>query len=364
MSRRDYYEILGIARNASAEEIKKAYRQAALKFHPDRNPGDLESEEKFKEASMAYEALSDPVKRQRYDQFGEAGLSGTGFHPFHDVEDIFSSFGDIFEDFFGFGTSRRTRSRAQRGRDLSLELEITFEEACFGVERTVEIRRHETCEKCSGNGMMPGSSRKECPRCRGTGRMGQNTGLFMITTTCSECRGEGSVVSDPCKSCEGLGKKNQKKKLSIKVPAGVDDGNRLALQGEGEAGEMGGPAGDLYVLLHVKPHHSLTREGTTLHAEKQISMTLASLGGEVDIETLEGSATIQVPKGTDTGGTVVIEEAGVPSLKSKKRGKLVVHLVVQTPKNLTQRQEEILREFGEIGGEAAPKQKKKKGFFI
>lgn len=362
-AKRDYYEILGVARNASPDEIKKAFRQAALNHHPDRNPGDNKAEESFKEAAEAYEVLSDPEKRTRYDHYGHEGVGGV--HPFNDVEDIFSSFGDIFEGFFGFGPSRRPRSRVKRGRDLSIEIEISFEEACFGVEKTIEIARNERCADCEGQGMEPGSSRKSCPHCHGTGQVGRSHGFFTIQTTCGDCQGQGSVVTNPCRSCRGQGRIARRKKISVKVPPGVDDGTRLVLQGEGEAGESGGGSGDLYVFLHVRPHERFEREGTTIYSEHTVPFVTAALGGEVQVETLDGKKEIRVPKGSDTGDTVILEGAGVPELRShaKKRGDHVVRLIIKTPKNLNAKQEALLREFAALTGEGTGSAKKKKGIF-
>lgn len=360
--KRDYYEVLGVSREASAEELKKAYRQAALQYHPDRNPNNPEAEELFKEASHAYEVLSDPQKRERYHRFGPEGVQGG----FHDVEDIFSSFGDIFEDFFGFGPSRRGGRRARRGHDLSLEVEVSFEEACFGVEKSLEVGKHDPCQTCEGQGMAPGSTRKVCSGCRGTGQTGRSHGFFTITSTCGQCQGTGSLVSDFCKKCGGEGRIALRKKLSVKVPPGVDDGTRLVLQGEGECGQEGGGTGDLYILIRVRPHDLFERDGNTIYSEESISFVTATLGGEIDTETLDGQTKIRVPKGTDSGDTIIIEEAGVPHLKSKKRGDHVVRLIVKTPKHITEKQEELLKQFADLSGEnISPnsKGKKKKGFF-
>ena len=362
---RDYYEILGVEKTVSTDELKKAYRKAALKYHPDHNREDPDAEEKFKEASTAYEVLSDPDKRARYDRFGPEGVQGAGFS---NAEDIFSSFGDIFEDFFGiggFGPSRRGGKRSRRGRDLSLEIEIDFKEACFGVEESVEIQRLEGCEACQGQGMEPGSDRKSCPTCRGSGQVARGNGFFTIASTCHQCQGAGSIVTHPCKTCHGEGRKMVRKKLDVKIPAGIDDGNRLVLQGEGEGGTDSGGRGDLYILVHVRPHERFQREGVTLHVQEDISMVTAALGGEIEIETLEAHTKIKVPKGTDTGDTVVVEEEGVPHMKSKSRGDLVVHFKVNTPKHLNAHQEELLKQFAETMGEPTAKSqpKKKKGFF-
>lgn len=374
-TKRDYYEILGVAKGATAEELKKAYRQLALKFHPDRNPGDHQAEEHFKEAAEAYEVLSDGEKRALYDRFGHAAFrnGAGGGQPFQDVDDIFSSFGDLFEDFFGFGPGRRSgggRTRVRRGRDLSSEVELTFEEACFGVEKKIDVDRREHCEDCHGMGAAPGSERKTCPSCRGSGQVGRSQGFFTVTTTCGQCRGEGSIVSDPCKTCHGAGLIARHKKMTVKVPPGVDDGIRLVLQGEGEAGESGGGPGDLYVFLHVARHEKFEREGKTIYSEEVVTMTRAALGGEIEVETLDGKQVIRVPKGAETGDTVIIEGLGVPELKSQsksRRGDHVVRLVVKTPKHLTARQEELLKEFAELSGETseggASHKKKKKGFF-
>lgn len=354
MKKRDYYDLLGVTRDAGPEEVKKAYREAALKYHPDRNPGDQKAEESFKLASEAYEVLSDPQKREIYDRFGEAGLSGTGFHHFTDVDDIFATFGDVFEDFFGFGPSRRARSRARRGRDLSLEVEIAFEEGCFGVEKKLDVTKKERCETCEGKGTASGSSRSVCPHCRGSGQMGRSQGFFTITTTCSQCQGEGSIITNPCRDCGGEGRKAAHKKLTVKIPAGVDDGTRLVLQSEGEAGEQGGGPGDLYLFLHVRPHESFVRDGENIYSEEPISFVMAALGGEIEVDTIHGKTKIRVPRGTETGDTVIIEESGVPHFKSRKRGDHVVKLIVKTPKHLTSKQEELLREFAALS---------KKGFF-
>lgn len=362
MPEKDFYALLGVARNASPGEIKKAYRQAALQYHPDRNPGDKESEEKFKKVSEAYEALSDPQKRQLYDQYGEAGLSGTGFHHYTDVEDIFSSFGDIFQDFFGFGSSQRGRGRGSRGQDLSVEVEISFEEACFGVESPLEISKRGRCNVCHGSGAAEGSSKKTCSLCGGFGQVTRSQGFFAVTSTCPQCHGQGSVIDHPCRECRGAGVVEVTKKLTVKVPPGVDEGMRLVLQGEGEVGTGGGSSGDLYVFLRVRPHEHFKRDGDTVYSEKVISMVTAALGGEVPVETLEGEKMIQIEKGTDSGDTVVIEGLGVPHLKSKRRGDHVVRLMVQTPKDLNRKQEQLLREFAALGGEAVTT-KKKKGFF-
>lgn len=358
MTKRDYYEVLGVSRDADREEIKKAYRQAALKYHPDRNLGNKEVEERFKEASEAYEALSDPETRRRYDQFGHAGLSGTGFHPFTDVEDIFASFGDLFDEFFGLGGVGRARGRARRGADLSLEVEVALQEAYAGVERTVEIERQEHCASCNGSGAASGTGRRTCPQCRGSGQVGRSRGFFMIATTCDECRGEGTTLTDPCRDCRGTGRVRRQRKLHLKIPPGVETGTQLLLRGEGEAGAG---RGDLYVFVRVRPDPMFTREGTTLTTDVSISFPVAALGGEVEVPTMTRPSRIQVPRGMETGETVVLEGQGFPHLHSKKRGDLVVRFIVKTPKHLNKREEELLRGLAEISGEAV--RPKKKGLF-
>ncbi|MBI2082882.1 MAG: molecular chaperone DnaJ [Deltaproteobacteria bacterium] len=362
MTKKDYYHVLGLSRDADSEEVKKAYRQAALQHHPDRNPDNKESEEKFKEAAEAYEVLSDPEKRQRYDQYGHAGLSGTGFHHFTDVDDIFASFGDLFEDFFGFGPSRHARGRGHRGGDLSAEVSVTLEEAFAGCEKKIEVARLEKCDACHGSGAEAGSSRRSCTRCHGSGQVTRNQGFFMIATTCNVCHGAGSVLENPCRECKGEGRKKVHKKLSVKIPPGVDTGTQLLLQREGEAGLEGGEKGDLYVFIEVQPHERFIREGHIVHTKLPISFVQAALGGEVEVETLDGGRKIEVPKGTETGGKIILEGLGFPDLRRKERGDFVVHFEVKIPRHLTKKQEQLLEEFALLSGEKAERPKKK-GFF-
>lgn len=366
MAKRDYYEVLGLSRTASGDEIKKAYRQAALKFHPDRNPGDKTAEDKFKEAAEAYEVLSDTQKKQRYDQFGTEGLGGTGFHPFTNVDDVFSSFGDIFGDFFGTpsrGGGGRQRSRTRRGSDLSCEVGIDFMEACTGTEKKVEITKREKCGTCHGSGAAAGSKRETCARCHGSGQVGSSHGFFTISSTCDRCQGEGTTLSHPCSDCHGSGLIRRTKKLSIKVPAGVDNGIRLVLQGEGEPGHDNGPSGDLYVFVRVGDHPFFKRSEEDLYCEVPVSFVQATLGGEIEVATLEGMEKVKIPKGIETGETIRLKGKGVSHLRSKKRGDQIIRVVVKTPKQLTTKQEELLREFGSLSGEEVSKNNKKKGFF-
>jgi len=360
---KDYYEILGVTRSATQEEIKKAYRKMALKYHPDRNPDNKEAEEKFKEASEAYEVLSDPEKRQIYDQFGHEGLRGTGFTGFRGFEDIFSSFGDIFGDFFGFGG--RPRSGPIRGDDLRYDLEISFEEAAFGKEVELEIPRTVKCEACGGSGAKPGTRPIPCPACGGRGQVTRSQGFFSISTTCPTCQGTGQIIPEPCSACQGTGRVKQKRKVSLKIPAGVDTGSRLRLRGEGEAGGRGGPPGDLYVVIHVTPHESFERNGDDIFCKIPISFTTASLGGKIEVPTLDGSETIQIKRGTQSGEVFRLKGKGFPRLQGYGRGDEIIQVTVSVPKKLTKRQEELLREFAAIEGDniSSSNTRGEKGFF-
>ena len=344
---KDYYKVLGVSRDASEEEIKKAYRKIAMQYHPDRNPGNKEAEEKFKIVSEACEVLRDPEKRRVYDQYGIEGLKGTGFTGFRGFEDIFSAFGDIFEDFFGLGTSQRRRGRA--GADLRYDLKISFYDAAFGKETEIEIPQSVLCEACSGTGAKPGTYPVDCPSCRGTGQVTRSQGFFTISTTCSQCRGEGRVIQHPCKECRGLGKVRRNKHISIKLPPGVDTGSKLRVRGEGETGEKGGPAGDLFVVIYVEPHEFFTREGDEIICQIPISFPQAALGTEIEVPTLNGTRVLTIPKGTESGGVFRLKGEGFPRLRGHGRGDEIVQVIVKTPKNLTKRQEELLLEFEEQG---------------
>ena len=343
----DYYEILEITRSAGPDEIKRAYRKKAMDHHPDRNPGNKEAEEKFKLAAEAYEVLSDSDKRQRYDRYGHAGLSGTGFHHFTDVDDIFSSFGDIFEEFFGFGGPMRSgRGRAApQGVDLSYELIIDFEEAIFGVERTIEFQRNDKCDGCDGTGAAEGSKRQTCPQCHGQGQVQVSQGFFMVRSTCPQCRGVGTWVDDPCKKCRGCGLMERPRSLKVTVPPGVDDRTRLVLRGEGEVGAAGHPPGDLYVIIRIREHEHFIRDGQDLHADLEIPMIRAVLGGAMEVETLHGRDAIDIPKGAQTGQQVRLKGAGVPHVRNGKKGDAIFHLYVKTPEKLTRKQIKLLEEF-------------------
>jgi len=348
MEEKDYYKILGVSRNATEDEIKKAYRKMALQYHPDRNPGNKEAEEKFKLASEAYEVLRDPEKREIYDHYGIEGLKGTGFTGFRGFEDIFSAFSDIFDDFFGFGTGYRRKTRPRPGADLRYDLKISFFDAAFGKETEIEIPKNVTCEACYGTGAKSGTYPTTCPNCRGTGQVTRSQGFFTISTTCTQCHGEGKVILNPCKECRGTGKVRKNKKIQIKIPPGVDTGSKLRIRGEGEEGERGGPPGDLFVFIYVEPHEFFQRDGDDIICQIPISFAQAALGAEIEIPTLNGKRTITIPKGTESGEIFKIKGEGFPRIKGHGKGDLVVQVIVKTPKNLTKRQEELLREFEEI----------------
>ncbi len=350
---KDYYQILGVGRNATAEEIKKAYRQLALKYHPDRNPGDKAAEEKFKEASEAYEVLRDPEKRRLYDQYGHEGLRDSGFTGFRDFGDIFGAFGDIFEDLFGFRDARRAWSGPQAGADRRFDLEIDFLDAARGTEVTVEIPRNVNCSTCGGSGLRPGSRKTVCPVCGGRGQVTQTHGFLRISTTCSRCQGMGEFIADPCPACRGQGRQVEKKKLAIKIPPGVDNGVHLVMAGEGDAGVRGGPPGDLYIVVHVRPHPLFRRVGDHLVLTLPISFTQAALGGTVSIPTLDGNRELQIPAGSQPGETIILKGEGIPHLKGHGRGDLQVELNVVIPRHLSERQRQLLQEFAASEGSRA-----------
>jgi molecular chaperone DnaJ len=350
--KRDYYEVLGVARGASEQEIKSAYRKLALQFHPDRNPNNPDAEEKFKECSEAYAVLADGDKRAAYDRYGHAGVSGAGAAAGFDPA-IFQDFSDLFGDFFGFGEmfgggGGRRRSRAQRGADLREDVTLDFEEAVFGTETKVTVRRHEACEECRGSGAAAGKAPVTCRSCAGHGQVRYQQGFFSIARTCPTCQGTGSVITDPCPKCKGEGRVLRQRTIDAKVPAGVEDGTRIRFAGLGEAGTFGGPAGDLYVVLHVKEHSFFEREGNDLYCVMPISFTQAALGTEIVVPTLEGEHTLKIPEGTQSGTTLRIRNKGVPVLNGHGKGDLFVEVRVQTPSKLTKRQRELLQELDGI----------------
>ncbi len=347
-TKRDYYEILGVSHNADDNEIKASYRKLALKYHPDRNPGDKEAEEKFKEAAEAYEVLRDPEKRNIYDQYGHEGLQGTGFSGFGGFEDIFSSFGDIFDEFFGFGGRRRSRTGARRGADLRYDLAVSFMDAAFGVETEIEIEKLENCPTCEATGCEPGTSPEHCRYCGGSGQISRSQGFFSIRTTCSHCRGQGRMIPHPCKECHGIGRVERKKKVSVKMPAGVDTGSRLRLTGEGESGIRGGPPGDLYIYVSVRPHEFFKRNNSDVICQIPISFVQAALGDEIDVPTLNGQKKLRIPKGTQPGDVFRFRGEGIPSLRGYGRGDQIIQVMVKTPTGLSKKQEKLLQEFAKL----------------
>jgi len=347
-TKKDYYEILGVQRDASNDELKSSYRKLALKFHPDRNPGDKAAEDQFKEAAEAYEVLRDPEKRGLYDQYGHAGLEGSGFSGFGGFEDIFSSFGDIFEDFFGFSGRRRSGSRAQRGSDLRYDLTLGFMEAAFGIETEINIEKMETCPTCNGDRCEPGTGPESCRQCGGMGQITRNQGFFTVRSTCPVCRGEGQAIPNPCTGCRGSGQVAVAKKVSVKIPAGVDNGSRLRLTGEGEPGRRGGPQGDLYVFIYVEEHAFFQRRDSDIICTVPISFVQAALGDKIKVATLNGDKKLPIPKGTQPGDVLYFKGEGIPSLRTGRRGDQVIQVEIKTPTHLSKRQETLLREFAEL----------------
>ena len=347
-TKRDYYEILSVSRNASDAELKAAYRKLALKYHPDRNPNDQKAEEKFKEAAEAYEVLRDSQKRSLYDQYGHAGLENTGFSGFGGFEDIFSSFGDIFEDFFGFTSRRSSRSRAMSGANLRYDISLEFMEAVFGIETEIEIEKREICPDCGGNGCEKDSEPESCRHCNGTGQVSRSQGFFTVRTTCPTCRGNGQIIPHPCPKCRGTGLVMANKKVAVKIPAGVDNGSRLRLTGEGEPGVFGGPPGDLYVFIHVEPHDFFKRRDTDIICEIPISFVQAALGDKIEVPTLNGDKTLKIPKGTQPGDIFYFHGEGIPSLRTSQRGDQIIQVDIKTPTHLSKKQEALLKEFAKL----------------
>lgn len=359
-AKRDYYEILGVQKGASVDEIKRSYRNLALKYHPDRVSPDKkkEAEEKFKEISEAYAVLSDPQKRSQYDQFGHAGIDSR-----YTYEDIFkgadfgsifedlgfggSIFGDIFEDLgiFGGSFSSGRRRGPRRGRDLEYEVEISFEDAAFGVKKTINVPRYDTCDVCKGEGAKPGTKKTTCSTCGGKGQILQSTGFFSITQTCPDCRGEGTIIKNPCTKCAGSGKVRLTKRIEVGIPAGVDTGSRLRVQGEGEAGSKGGPRGDLYIYINVKDHPIFERHGYDIICEVPISFPIAALGGEVEVPTLNGKVMMKIPEGTQSGKIFRLAQKGIKRLRGYGSGDQLVRIIVETPAHLNSEQKHILKEF-------------------
>lgn len=365
MAKRDYYEVLGVTKTSSADEIKKAYRKMAVKYHPDKNPGDKEAEDKFKEASEAYEILSDPQKKAAYDQYGHAAFDarsrgGGGGGGYHDPFDIFREAfgggggggGSIFDDLFGGGGGRRSNPNGpERGADMRYDLEISFEEAALGTTKQISLSRADQCEPCKGTGAAPGSSTKTCTTCGGNGQVIMSRGIFSIQQTCPSCQGAGKTVEKPCKSCRGTGRAEKKSSIELRIPPGVDTGTRLRSSGNGESGLRGGPSGDLYVVLHVREHSIFEREGDNIICELPINFVTATLGGEVEVPTLQGKANIKIPAGTQSSTTFRLRGRGVKSIKGHGTGDLLIRVKVEIPTKLNQKQKAKLEEFAELCGE-------------
>ncbi|MBU1248050.1 MAG: molecular chaperone DnaJ [Proteobacteria bacterium] len=362
MAKRDFYDILGVDKSAGDDEIKRAYRKLAFEFHPDRNPDNPEAESKFKEAAGAYDVLRDAEKRQRYDQFGHAGVEGNGYSGFSSNEDIFGAFSDIFGEVFGFGTGgRRGGSRARAGSDLRYNLTVSFREAAKGAEVELKIPKDVPCDECSGTGAKKGTSPESCKQCGGSGHVQQSQGFFRISVTCPVCRGQGQIIVDPCPECSGRGVTRESRSLSVRIPAGIDNGSRLRLRGEGEAGIYGGPAGDLYVVVSVEQDKRFARQGQDLIIRREISFVEASLGSKISVDTLDDPVTVDIPKGTQSGEVFRLRGMGLPHPGSSHKGDLLVEVLVLTPMRLSKRQEELLREFQEL--ESEKPMKKAKDFF-
>lgn len=363
--KRDYYEVLGVSRDASADDLKKAYRKLAVQYHPDKNPGDKAAEEKFKEVSEAYDVLSDAEKRAAYDRYGHAAFSGGmggptgggpaggGFHdPFDIFREVFGGGGGVFESFFGGGGPRR-RGGPQRGSDLRYALEITLEEAAHGAEREIEYERLVGCKSCSGSGSTSGSGKKACRTCGGAGQVISSRGFFQVQQTCPDCNGTGETISDPCKACRGVGRIKERTRVRLRIPAGIEEGSRLRSQGNGDAGTSGGPAGDLYVVIHLKPHDVFQRDGDDLHCELPMSFTTAALGGEITVPTIEGKASVKIPAGTQNGTTFRLRGKGLKRLGETSSGDLYVHVQIAVPTKMTSEQKAKLQEFAQLLGENA-----------
>lgn len=380
MSKKDYYELLGLSKSASETEIKKAYRRLARKYHPDANPDDKNAEEKFKEVSEAYEVLSDAQKRAQYDQFGHAAFQegqgfggsqgGYGGGPFEDIFNMFTGGGFSEDDLFGMfhgGGQTRQKKGPERGNDLRYDLEVEFIEASFGVEKEIEIMRAENCPECKGSGAQKGSSPKTCPKCGGSGQVkyAQNTmlGQFVNIKTCDECHGTGEVIEDPCHNCHGTGRIRRKRKIKVKIPAGVDTGYRIRISGEGEPGIRGGGSGNLYIFIHVKSHEIFKREGNDIFCNMTVTFAQAALGDEIEVPTLEGHSKFNLPAGTQNGKIYKLKEEGIPAFRGR-RGDLYFEVHVETPTDLSKEQRELLMQFAEIRGEEIKTfEDKEKGFF-
>jgi molecular chaperone DnaJ len=354
-SKRDYYEVLGVRREADEEDIKRAYRKLAMQYHPDRNVGDAEAEAKFKEAAEAYDVLRDPIKRQRYDRYGHVGLEGLDLHNFNSRQSVFDIFGDIFGDLFGGGGRHHG---AQAGRDLLLDVELELVEAARGTRKNITVPREENCGECGGGGARRGTQPAVCRRCGGRGVVLQSQGFFRIQQTCRGCGGRGVIITDPCSACHGNGRVTARRTIEINIPAGVDTGMRIPIHGEGEAGDPGAPRGDLYVRIQVREHPVFTRDGNHLICQVPITISQAALGGTIDVPTLDGVISYPLKRGTQTGEIVRVAGKGVPDVRGRGRGDLLVQVIVETPRQLTKRQEELFRELAELDHKHVSPQRK------
>jgi len=363
MAKRDYYEVLGVGKSASADEIKRAYRRMAMKYHPDKNPDDKKAESRFKECAEAYEVLSDTEKRQRYDQFGHEGLRGAGMHDFSrmNVEDIFSMFG--FEDFFSgiFGGRRRSSRRAgpTRGYDLETAVELTLNDIAKGAEKTIEFTRQDICGECKGNGCAKGSKPGRCPTCSGSGQVARGGGFFQMVSTCRQCGGSGHVITNPCRKCKGTGRVPKKRIVNIKIPPGVHEGQGIRVASEGEPGKGSGPKGDLYCYVRIKRHEFLQRDGNNLIAVVPISFTQAALGTTVEVPSLNGTQGLKIPPGTQYGSVFRIKGQGLPDIRTRRTGDQLVQITIETPVKLNTKQEELLREFAKSENKSVSPQSKR-----
>ncbi len=354
-SKADYYELLGVDRNATGEDLKKAYRKLAVQYHPDKNPGDAKAEEKFKQISEAYEVLSDPEKRAAYDRFGHAGVSaaagaGGGMHdPFEVFREVFGSMGGggIFDHIFGGGETRRGGGQS-RGADLRYDLEITLEEAMRGAEKEIDLLKPETCKRCDGTGAEGGSRPITCPVCRGHGQVISSRGFFQVSQTCGHCRGTGEIIDRPCAECRGEGRVEKRSRIKLRIPAGIEEGSRLRSTGNGEAGFRGGAPGDLYVVIHIKQHPVFERDGADLYCEVPLAFTIAALGGDLEVPTLDGKANVKIPAGTQSATIFKLRGKGMPHLQSRSTGDLLVRVLVEVPTKLSAEQRQKLLEFAEL----------------
>jgi molecular chaperone DnaJ len=362
VAKRDYYEVLGVQKGASKDDIKKAYRKLAIQYHPDKNPGNKEAEEKFKEATEAYEVLSDDQKKAAYDQFGFAGVEGMGggggqgySHAFHDFEDLFGDFSGIFDSFFGGAGRRQSRSGPPQGANLRYDLEIPFQDAVFGTKAEIQFAHNESCGACRGSGAVGGSGRKVCSTCAGSGQVRRSQGFFSIASPCPSCGGEGFMIENPCKECGGSGVQKKRRKIAVTIPAGIEDGKRVVIPGQGDAGQNGGPAGDLYVFIHVNGHEHFERDGNDLYCAVPISMTQAALGAELLVTTLDGKKIkVKIPAGMQNGKMLRIRDEGIPA--GNRRGDLYIKVIVKIPAKLSRRGKELLEELSKVEGEeSAPK---------